>query len=149
MVTFIKKWLRDRLLEFITLGLSFRKVVLVSSVRHCTSVFLGCCLRVFGGRRDICLTASTLLPWSALAELYLFPKLKIVMKETRFEAVSLMGQTDERTEGDTRRSIFSGILFIVWAMQTLFGSGCVLYWVTVLINFHLFCVVFYGLSGGT
>jgi transposase len=38
-----------------------------------------------------------------------FPKLKTVIKGTRFEAVSSI--YDERTEGDKGRSIFSGIRF--------------------------------------
>jgi transposase len=50
---------------------------------------------------------------------FLFPKLKIVMKGIRFEAVSLIQQTMTRTEGETGRS------------------------------FYLFCVVMYGLSSGT
>jgi hypothetical protein len=44
----------------------------------------------------------------------LFPKLKIAMRGTRFKAVFIdPADCDERTEGDTGRSVFPGIRFYV------------------------------------
>jgi hypothetical protein len=48
----------------------------------------------------------------APADYFLFPKLKIAMKVTRFEAVSSIQQTEERTEGDMGRRVFSGIRLV-------------------------------------
>jgi hypothetical protein len=48
------------------------------------------------------------------ADLILFPNLKTAMKGMRFEAVFIdPTDCDERTVGDTRRSAFLGIQFIV------------------------------------
>jgi hypothetical protein len=45
-------------------------------------------------------------------------------------------------KGNMERSVFSGIQFIVWAMQTFCGSGQEQYWVMILINIYRFCVIF-------
>jgi hypothetical protein len=48
------------------------------------------------------------------ADLFLFPKLKIAVKGTRFEAVFVdPTDSDQRTEGDVGRSVFWGIRFVV------------------------------------
>jgi hypothetical protein len=42
-----------------------------------------------------------------------FSKLRFAMEGTRFENVSSIQKTDERAEGDTGRSVFSGIPFLL------------------------------------
>jgi hypothetical protein len=58
------------------------------------------------------LSHSPYFPDLAPADYYFSPKLKIVMKAVRFNAVSFIQQTEASTEGDTGRSVFLGIQLI-------------------------------------
>jgi hypothetical protein len=101
----------------------------------CTGAFFGSCLRIFGETRD-----PRVIPSTPLVDLYYFKNLKIAIIETRFEAVSSIQQTYERTEFHTGISFFMGIRFgVPKQAETILNDS---------INFFNLCS-FYGLSSGT
>jgi hypothetical protein len=71
------RWTGDRSLEFITLGLSFRKRSPDVSCTTMHGTFFRRFFRVFCGTQDPSVIPSTLLPWSSACWLFLFHKLKI------------------------------------------------------------------------
>jgi hypothetical protein len=104
----MKRSFREWKLEFIALGLSFGKV---GPGIFCTTMhrrIFGGYLRVFDEPRDPRVFLSTLLPWFSADWLSLFPKLNIVMKWMRFEAVSSIQQTVTREAKAIRGEAFSG-----------------------------------------
>jgi hypothetical protein len=65
--------------------------------------------------RDQCVISSSLLPsFSAGRLFFLFPKLKVAMKGTGFEAVSLIQQTVMRELKAIREEAFT------WALNSLY-----------------------------
>jgi hypothetical protein len=102
-------------LEFKALGPSFRKVgpgIFRMTMQRRILRALSLC---FLTKHEISVLSDP--PYSsdlAPADLISFSKLKIVMKETTFEAVSLIQRTfGETTECNKGRSVLSGIRFVV------------------------------------
>jgi hypothetical protein len=76
---------------------------------HSTGASFGHCLRIFGETVDPC------FPYLALAGLLLFSKFNILMKGTRFEAVSSIQQTVTRKPKPIQADAFS------WVFDPLYG----------------------------
>jgi hypothetical protein len=91
-----------RINEFSTLDPRFRRV---GSGKYCT--FLEGCLQIVGDMRDPHAIPSTLLTWFSAGWLFSFPKLKIAMKGTRFQADSSIHQIVVREMKAIREEVFS------------------------------------------
>jgi hypothetical protein len=89
-------------------------------------------------------------PDLARADLFVFLKLQIAMKGTRFEAVSSVQQTVTRELKAIREEAFSRALDSLYERCKLCAEAGGDYTESCINKFFfLFCVVFYGLSSGT
>jgi hypothetical protein len=143
---FIKRWLRDSLLQSNALGLSFRKVGTGIFYTTMHRRILRALSPSFWRNEGPSFIPSTLLIWFSAGWLFFISWIKNCDERDEIRGCSIdPTDCDERTEGDTGRSVFSGMSDVNVVKKragTLLSDS-------INKHFFIFCMVFYGLSSGT